>query len=434
MEPTRKVKKSMHTHTQTYSNSVHTRIVREDTGLVLLLITYKGITADFAVTHPMAGTLFGEALLTGSEGYTKEQLLNALSLLGSEISIQEEGHDIAIKVLMPKESVRKTMMLLSHILKVPLFPNQEIARIKKQLKGVLTLYKEDASTRARDIFVNQFVYPTDPRYTPSIPVLEKDLEFVTRMHLIALHKKMSSCAHTITVGGDALSTQYILKQLKSEVPNEYQSTPSLITVPKDRMVLLTNIPQKQNIEMAIGGALPFSYTHPSYPACYIALAVLGIYGGFAGRLMSQIREKEGLTYIIYAQPEGISKSESGFWRIKTFFSPKDVIQGITSTLREITLLQQKGITQDELRRFKDILCTRFTLTNDSLIKKVHETHHYLTLGVTHDERETFQASLQNLTLNEVNTTIREFVHPEKLVISGAGPVFNSEKNIRALLK
>jgi len=382
--------------------------------------------------------MYAEALLGGCGAYSKDTFIDALMTLGSEIRVRPSYKTIDFSLTARTENLTKTLALFTQMLEKPLFTPKEIVRIKKYLTNSLTLAKEDARPRARDAFVNTVVPKDDARFVEDIDSTIQALAQVTRAQLLAFHTQVRNASWNYTSGGNARACATIEKTLAriTHTPREMtvpNTTPSPTSI-KQTIVKLINIPHKQNIEFSIGASVPLLLTDAEYPALFFGVAVLGIYGGFSGRLMSTVREKEGLTYTIYNQIESITASETGFWRIMTFFSPKDTVKGITSTLREIQTIHKKGITQDELVRFKAILKTRFAMVEDSLIKKVREAHGYTEAGLTLEAFESFKSEIENMTRARVNTALKKYLHPKKLVISGAGPIRSIEKEIEKFAK
>ena len=202
--------------------------------------------------------------------------------------------------------------------------------------------------------------------------------------------------------------------------------------PSQQKILLSNIPSKQNIEFAIGTSLPMTLHHPDYLPFVFGLNVLGKWGGFNGRLMSTVREKEGLTYGIYAKTEGVSGTEQGHYRIMTFFAPEKAVQGLTSTIREIKKIQKTGITPKEYQRFQVILQTQETLLHDSLQRSIDHFHGYLCADFSIEEMHAYQEKLRTVSKNEINHALKTYLHPEALTISGAGPVQKVRKDLLSI--
>ena len=76
----------------------------------------------------------------------------------------------------------------------------------------------------------------------------------------------------------------------------------------------------------------------------IANEILG--GYFGSRLMKNIREEKGLTYGIYSQ--SVTYMQGSYWVIGADIKKDLVNLAIDEINNEVTLLENKGVDQDEL--------------------------------------------------------------------------------------
>ena len=412
-------------------------IERPNEKLVLLLFTMEAERPHTAKEEALR-LIYTEALLAGAGEASRAQFLDSLSTLGSSITVSPSAQMIHFSLQAISTTRKATLSLFETMLKKPRFDEREIARIKTHLTNLLTLAEEDARSRAFQNFNTTLTTVEDPHYTHELAELIRTLKSCTRKDLIALHNACMEGKWTYTAGGDVESTseiERVLQRLRKvythkeeRVLKTYETKP--ITKPT---LKLKDIPSKHNIEFSIGSNLPLTQKDPQYLAFLFGISVLAITGGFAGRLMSIVREKEGLTYMIYGQLERLTATQSGFWRITTFFNPKDTVSGITSTLREIRRIKTSGITDDELVRFKAILATRFIMTRDSLFKRVRQAHTGMLSGMTEEEITQLQSNIQKLTKDAVNSALRRFINIDQIVVSGAGPIKTVEKELAELI-
>ncbi len=412
-----------------------TAITRPKERLVVLTITIK-IPDIHSADNDAIRHVYAEALLAGCGTRSREQFLDALTLLGSSIAVTVEDNNINISLSTIDTTLVKTLSIFVDMLEKPTFKDSETNRIKEHLLNTLTLSKENAKNRAYQGFMSLLTHTSDPRHPFEIDETIVSVKKVKRSDLKKIHTSLCARAWIATSGGSSASNKLILKalyKLRSHyLFNEPGSNPTKTKIPaqiKKRYIQLINIPNKQNIEFSIGNMLPLTRINPDFSALFFGMSVLALQGGFSGRLMSTVREKEGLTYSIYGALEKMTRSEVGFWRISTFFNPKDTVRGITSTLREIQNICKKGITRDELRRFKSILKTRYTLIEDSLIRKIRELHTLTVAGITKKEYEIFKSEIQSMTIKQVNSALKKYLDPKKVVISGAGPVESIRKEL-----
>lgn len=411
-------------------------IVRENERLVVASLTLHD-HAPHTALRQATRLVYSEMLLSGAGTCSREAFLDALAILGSSINVTTDGNTIHLTLRSLDTTLKATLALITTLLTKPTFSQKELRRVQTHLANAFTLSKEDARLRAHQNFIAALTKETDPRYVFPIDTLVTCITNVTIKDLQALHTEVLASDWLYTCGGtqkNCTTVDTTFTTIKSKYPSKDVTTTSQETVTRSTHTLqLVDIPHKQNIEFSIGNALPLTRTHADFPAFVFGMSVLALYGGFSGRLMSTVREKEGLTYSIYGHIEGITKKDGGYWRIMTFFNPKDATKGITSTLREITTLYKKGITDDELKRFKAILHTRYALTEDSLIKKVREVQGLQEAQMSEEEFEAFKQSIKSMTVTKVNAAIKKYIHPNALVVSGAGPVKGLEKEIKKCL-
>ena len=97
---------------------------------------------------------------------------------------------------------------------------------------------------------------------------------------------------------------------------------------------------------------------------------MAIFGsGFTSRLMSTVRDKEGLTYHIGASVADDTFND-GDWRINATFAPSLLDKGLASTQRELLRWSQDGVTAAELEARKNDLVGSFQVglaTTDGIL-------------------------------------------------------------------
>ena len=322
----------------------------------------------------------------------------------------------------------------------PTFASSEIKRIKELVINELTESKEDAKLRSLEALENALYTKNDYRYNFDTDALIKEIKNVDKKNLQEFHQYTVHSKWVSSFISDTKQQQNIqvflneTQKLCTKPKNAHEDIKTNIeaNVLTKKIVEIVSIPSKQNIEINIGNSLPFTQDDREYYAFVFGLNVLGKWGGFAGRLMSTVREKEGLTYGIYAKTETTSRVSSGYWRIMTFFAPDKVLQGITSTLREIELIRTKGITQSEFDRFKTIIETGEIMRGDSLLSTLRYHHGLQLSGFNLEGIQKRKSTLNAITKSEINQTLKKYLDTSKLVISCAGPTASKEKELKSL--
>ena len=386
-------------------------------------------SVDLSLEHTCIGEavriVFTEMMRAGCGTLSRVAFQDTLHTLGAQMGVIGSGSVFTFHFEARNDVLKKALPLYKTFITSPTFETKELTRVKEYLKNTLALAHEDAKGRAHDAFVNSAVSVRDWRFSYEIDEYLQALQKVTRADLLRLHASIFTEKWKHTCGGTTESCTLVTKTLagcgvKSTHPTTNVTTE--VSVLTHTTISLIDIPAKQNIEFSIGGTLPITFDHPDTPALTLGINILGMYGGFTGRLMSTVREKEGLTYSIYCRLEDVSRYDEGYWRIMTFFNTADTLRGIESTLREVRTLVHNGITPDELTRFKTIMRTRRILEQDSLLRVLGSTHARHTGDISDEQYTAYIAHIDTLTVDTVNDALMRHLGGKSLIISGAGPV------------
>jgi zinc protease len=380
--------------------------------------------------------IYSDALISGNSKYSRDEFLSAVNLLGADISLSIANSVLNISLKSRAKNFPKLLKLFELMITTPTFKKEELVRIKSTTINSLHDAKEDSKTEARIGLINSLYEKGDRRYTYEIDDTIKEVGNISAKELKTLHGKVISNTWTCSVAGSAencLALDKLILRIKPAIKKATSKPINQQRNPSQNLVL-KNIPGRANIDFSIGYSLPITIHHPDYIPLSFGLSVLGIPGGFAGRLMSTVRELEGLTYTIYGQLEGFSGNEQGYWRIMTFFAPDKSVQGINSTLRELRKLHSKGITANELSKFKTIINTKRALLQDSIGGLLNELHNYHCNGFTLEEMKIYKAKVGKLTQAEVNKAIKEHLKPSNIIISGAGPIKSVVEDLKQIIK
>ena len=402
------------------------------TAFITIDVHEKRTVADQAVQ-----LMYPDALLSGTKKQSREAFLGAVNLLGASINISIADSSLTITLKSTSQQFGRLLKLVEDMLQSPTFPKNELERIRNTVTNELHEAKENSKQIAYEELQNTLYGENDRKYSFTIPNTIDEVKNTNLRHIKALHRSVLSQTWTCSIAGEQKQIALFASLLK-RIKKTTSKPATLVGIhqqkPPVKRAVLTNIPSRHNIDFSIGAPLPITLHHPDYVPLTFAIAVLAKWGGFTGRLMSTVREKEGLTYGIYGRLEGFSGSEQGFWRIMTFFAPDKAVQGLTSTFREISQLHQQGITEDELVKFKTILNTQQVLLNDSVSNLLENLHVYHCHQFTLQEIKEHKAKISALTIEEVNSAIKTYLDPNTLTISGAGPVQAVKKDITEFIK
>ena len=167
----------------------------------------------------------------------------------------------------------------------------------------------------------------------------------------------------------------------------------------------------------LGQASGLQYSDPDYQALRLATAILG--SGFTGRLMANVRDKEGLTYDVGARLANDTVN-AGDWKITGSFAPALLEKGIASTRRQLALWYESGATAAEIEARKSNLIGSFKVdlaTTDGMAGALLAA---VNRGYDVNWLDDFPLKIKALTDEQVNAAIKKYLKPQAMVLIKAG--------------
>ncbi len=368
-------------------------------------------------------TLAGMLLDQGTTTRDKFAIAEQLESVGATIdfSVGTQMCEISAKCL--TKDMPLVVSLIAEQLRSPALAAEELEKAKKQFIGSLQRRTENTDFRAADAF-SRTVYPVGhPNREPSPEEFAAAAEKATLDEVKAFHKKYYGPEHlTLVVVGDVDVAAF-----QAEVGKAFTGWTGGAALIRPAKATGTDAPREQTVFMAdktsvsvvFGQTSGLRYSDPDYQALRVGTAILG--SGFTGRLMANVRDKEGLTYGI-GSGLGHDTFTDGDWKITATFAPKLLEQGIASTKRQLTAWYEKGATPEEVEARKSNLVGAFKVglaTTDgmagSLLNAIHRGYDVTWL----DE---YPNKINALTPEQVNGAIKKYLKPENMYMVKAGTV------------
>lgn len=159
------------------------------------------------------------------------------------------------------------------------------------------------------------------------------------------------------------------------------------------------------------------YSDPDYQALRVATAILG--SGFTGRLMANVRGKEGLTYGVGASLSN-DMVNPGDWKISASFAPALLDKGIASTQRQLQLSYDAGATAAEIEARKSNLISAFKVELATTGGMANALLAAVNRGFEVSWLDDFPAQINTLSSNQVNDAIKKYLVPDSMFLIKAG--------------
>jgi zinc protease len=187
-----------------------------------------------------------------------------------------------------------------------------------------------------------------------------------------------------------------------------------------------NTPDKTNATLAAAVNLELKDDNADFPALMMGNFVLG--GGFLNsRLATRIRQKEGISYGVGSYLRAGELDADGTFGSYAIYNPENSDKLMTAYNEELKKILTDGITAEELKDAKaGFLQSRSRNRSDDnyLVDKLSR---YLVLDRPFAWDATQEQTIADLTPDKINTTMKKWLKPEKLVIVQAGD-FQKKQN------
>ncbi|MEZ5776699.1 MAG: pitrilysin family protein, partial [Hyphomicrobiaceae bacterium] len=357
----------------TYSRAAHAMKIQEVT-------SPGGIKAWLVEQHsvPLITMRFAFDGGSAQDPAGKEGLANFLTVMMDEgagdldaRSFQERMEEIAMKMSFEDDpdhlygtfqtltaNRAEAVALLKLALASPRFDADAVERLQRQLLASLAFAAKDPNQVAGKAFTHA-LFPGHPYGRPSSGTPES-VATITRDDLLGYKRKVfARDTLKVAVVGDIDATS--LGKLLDEVFGALPANADLVPVPRieprsDGAIDVRQLPVPQSVAMFGLPGLPRK--HPDFMTAFVLNHILGG-GGFASRLMTEVREKRGLAYSVYSYLQTFQHSALFAGGVATkneeIGRSLDVIRG------ELKRLADEGPSAEELAAAKSYLTGSYAL-------------------------------------------------------------------------
>lgn len=299
----------------------------------------------------------------GTKKRTSQEISEAIEFVGGSLSASAGTDYTTISLSLLKKDIDLGFDLLSDILMNPVFNEEEIKRKKKITKNWLLQQNEEPGVVASIAF-SKAVFGEHP-YARQVQGTIESLDLISRQDIIDFHNTFFAPNNAImSVVGDISRDELkalLNKHLGDWKPKNIPSSPLPgITTNNNPTIIKVNRELTQaNI---ILGHLGISRDNPDYYAVLVMNYILGG-GGFASRLMDNIRDNKGLAYDVHSY---FSASKfSGSFQAGLQTKNESANTAIEEILREIERIRTEPVSDKELQNAKSYLTGSFPLRIDS---------------------------------------------------------------------
>ncbi len=355
--------------------------------------------------HLMTGLLEEGAADLEARAYAR-----ALEALAASFSYDSSSDSVSISARFLSENRDDALALLRDTILSPRFDQEAIDRVRGQVLSGLRSDAKDpgeiAAATFRNLAFGDHPYGSDGSGTTS------SVTALTRADILAA-KDAVFARDRLYVGavGDITPEELgiLIDDLLAELPPTGAPFPGPATYGLDAGVTVVDFDTPQSV--AVFGQRGIERDDPDFFAAYLLNHVLGG-GSFESRLMTEVRQKRGLTYGVYSYlaPRDLVATYRG-----GVSSANDrIAEAISVISDEWAKMAETGVTQEELDAAKTYLTGAYPLRFDGNSRIASIMVGMQMQGLPIDYITTRNDKVEAVTLEDVNRVARELLDPEGL--------------------
>jgi len=367
---------------------------------------------DAGISH-----LLQQVLLKGTERRSALQIAETAEGLGGGISASADLDYSEIRVTALARNWKAMLELIADVALRPTLPADEIDGERRATLTALRSRQDQPFSLAMDTLMSR-VYGDHPY---GRPVLGRPaaLERVDRARLVAHHQRFYRAPRMILAVSGDIDTRLVMAEvgrLFADAPAGLAGTaPTLPAAASraDRTVIARASAQAQ----VLAGFLAPPTSHADYAAVKVLNAALG--GGMAGRLFTEVRDKQGLAYSTgSAYP---SREGPGVLFTQLGTAPANQVRAEAAMLGELERIRKEPLSPAELTRAKGYLLGQFALDRRTNARLAWYDSFFEALGVGPGFAERYERAVEAVTVEDVQRVARTYLSAPTVVTLGPAP-------------
>lgn len=361
------------------------------------------------------------ALTRGTQRHSFQEFFELLESSGASLGFGASVHNTSFGGRALAEDLPMLLDLLAETLRTPLFPLDQIERLRGQLLTGLSIRNQDTADRCELAF-EETIFPDHPYGRPTDGHPET-IRRITRGDLAEFHNHTYSPQGLTIVIVGAVEAGEAVDQVRRTLGDWHdQAEFPTTTLPEIRPLSGVvrrhiGLPGKVQTDLLMGCIGP-KRSSPDYLPASLGNNILGQFG-MMGRIGDVVRERAGLAY--YASTSLNAWIESGSWEISAGVNPNNLERAVELILQEIRRFITEPVTEEELSDSQANYIGRLPLSleSNSGVANALLNLERFQLGLDYYCR--YPDLVEAVTPQAILETARRYLDPERFAIVSAGP-------------
>lgn len=386
---------------------------RHNLPVVKMTMLIKASPLDEPAEKAGLAKLTSSLLDEGTKKMTSTEISSAIEFLGASIGTSTSYDFSTVTLSILKKDLDRGFEIFSDIILNPVFNENDIARVKALILDGLRQSEEDPSFVAEKAFRKE-VFPGHP-YGRLVSGSPETLNAVTREDLLKFHDAFYVPGNAVlsVVGDitpaelDSLLNKYLSGWTPGPVPKRKLKEPE---ISGRKTVLVDRDISQANITL---GNVGVRRDNPDFYAVSVMNYIFGG-GGFAARLMGEIREKLGLVYDVHSFFS--SNKERGVFQIEAQTKNQSAKQVVDIMYQEINRIRSAPVSESELKDAKAYMTGSFPRKIDTMSKLADMLSSIEFYGLGLDYINKYPDYVNAVTAEDVLRAAQKYLSPEDVLV------------------
>lgn len=348
--------------------------------------------------------------------FNEEMVHTFLEQNGIQRNVSSAPYGIDLVASIPSTEpkvINQMVSLLMSELKSPSLNVDTFSYLQKKISAELAGMQGNVNNEA-DVLLSQELFKDGGcNYSHTTSVLRDAVYDMSHQAVVDEHKKLMK--HGIIKVSVVSPSDEVIQSFKKIKTDKFEKMEYHVLKNKPYIASVSNkmIDGKSSCTVKWGHIID----KPSI-ATKLAIGTLG--NGFSGRLMKIVRDKDGLTYGIYAKQKRLYGAHT--FEVTATFAPAMLERGISESER-VMHEWKEGITDEEIEVQKQILLGSQTVHWDNPAAISATVHSMLLQDKSLETIDNFKEKIQNVTYDEVREALKTQLHVDHLKRVCAGTFF-----------
>ncbi|MBW2038272.1 MAG: insulinase family protein [Deltaproteobacteria bacterium] len=363
-------------------------------------------------------THFVSKMLTrGTESYNAIQLAQEVDSIGATLRTFSGRNSFGVQAKGLSKDFSHLLRLVASVITEPSFPPKEVEKVRGEILAALGK-ERDRMVPWTMRLLRETLYERHP-YRLNALGEEGTIERIGRRDLVRYYKRYVIPPNLVlAIAGDA-KWKEVLKSVKGAFQGLRRANFSPPLIPqelKKRVIKKNEVErEKRQVHLALGFLGTNLKDQDRFPLEVLEAAL----GGQGGRFFTQLRDKEGLAYVVAFFVR--SDLDPGYLGLYLATSPQKAEQALRGVKRILQEVRQRGISSEELVRAKNYLIGNYEIGLQGPLALASTMAFDERYGLGGDFYHRYPGEIERVTQEDVMRVARKYITMDSYALVIAGP-------------